>query len=392
MFERILQKIFTFKEDPVSVSDLNRVLVTGGAGFIGSHTVDLLLAKGYRVRVLDSLQERVHPDGWPQYLPPQVEKVRGDVRNKADWEQALVDIDGVFHLAAYQDYMPDFSTFFHVNTVSTALLFELIAARELPVKKVVLASSQSVYGEGSYRCATHGYLFPDSRPVAQLDRGDWEVRCPQCDAGMEPIEITEEVVRPHTAYGISKYALEMASRELGRKYGVPTVSMRYSIVQGPRNSFYNAYSGICRLFTMRVLHDQRPVCYEDGQQLRDYVFVGDVAQANLLAFENPAADYRAFNVGGLEATSVLDYARAVIRIAGKDLEPSVSGEYRFGDTRHTFSSSTALGHLGWRPQVGLESIISSYVKWARGQPDLASFSAESERKMRAAKVLRKVAP
>ena len=128
------------------MSDLNRVLVTGGAGFIGSHTVDLLLTKGYRVRVLDSLQERVHPDGWPQYLPPEVEKVRGDVRNKADWEQALVDIDGVFHLAAYQDYMPDFSTFFHVNTTNTALLFELIVADRLPVERIVLASSQSVYG------------------------------------------------------------------------------------------------------------------------------------------------------------------------------------------------------------------------------------------------------
>ena len=374
------------------MSELNRVLVTGGAGFIGSHTVDLLLKKGYRVRVLDSLQDRVHPGGWPHYLPPEVEKVRGDVRNRAAWEDALTDIDGVFHLAAYQDYMPDFSTFFHVNTVSTALLFELIAARELPVRKVVLASSQSVYGEGSYRCATHGLLFPDSRPAEQLDRADWELRCPRCDARMEPVEITEDIVHPHTAYGISKYALELASRELGRKYGVPTVNMRYSIVQGPRNSFYNAYSGICRRFTMRVLNDQPPVCYEDGQQMRDYVFVGDVAQANLLAFESPVADYKAFNVGGLEATSVLDYARAVIRIAGKDLEPDVSREYRFGDTRHTFSSSTALGRLGWRPQVGLESIISSYVDWAREQPDLAAFYAESEDKMRAAKVLRKAAP
>ena len=370
----------------------NRVLVTGGAGFIGSHTVDLLLEKGYRVRIMDSLQSRVHPHGWPPYLPPEVEKVRGDVRNRSDWERALTDIDGVFHLAAYQDYMPDFSSFFHVNTVGTALLFELIAARELPVRKVVLASSQSVYGEGSYRCAAHGLLFPDSRPLEQLDRADWDLRCPRCESVMEPVEIAEEVVHPHTAYGISKYALELASKELGRKYGVPTVCLRYSIVQGPRNSFHNAYSGICRRFTMRVLHDQPPVCYEDGQQLRDYVFVGDVARANLLAFESPAADYKALNVGGLEATPVLDYARAVIRIAGKDLEPEVSGEFRFGDTRHTFSSSAAFERLGWRPQVGLESIISSYVEWAREQPDIAAFYAESESKMRAAKVLRKAAP
>ena len=370
----------------------SRVLVTGGAGFIGSHTVDLLVQKGYSVRILDSLQERVHPRGWPQYLPPQVEKLRGDVRHRADWERALDGVEGVFHLAAYQDYMPDFSTFFHVNTVSTALLFELIAEKKLPVRKVVLASSQSVYGEGSYRCAQHGLHFPPGRPAAQLDTGDWEVRCDECGGQMAPVEITEEVVHPHTAYGISKYALELASRELGRKYGVPAVSMRYSIVQGPRNSFYNAYSGICRIFTMRLLHDQAPICYEDGQQLRDYVYVGDVARANLLAFENPGADYRSFNVGGQQATTVLEYARAVIRIAGKELEPEISGEYRFGDTRHTFSSSAALGALGWQPKVPLDEIISSYVEWARQQPDLTEFYAESERRMRAANVLRKATP
>ncbi len=365
------------------------VLVTGGAGFIGSHTVDLLLEKGYNVRVMDSLQERVHPHAWPTYLPGDVEKLQGDVRNKDDWQEALDGVEGVFHLAAYQDYMPDFSTFFQVNTVSTALLFELIAAKQLPVTKVVLASSQSVYGEGNYRCSRHGTVFPDSRPAEQLVRGDWEVHCPQCGSEMVPAEITEEVVRPHTAYGISKYALELAAHQLGRKYGVPTVCMRYSIVQGPRNSFYNAYSGICRLFTMRVLHDHSPVCYEDGKQLRDYVHVSDVAAANLLAFESAPAEFCSFNVGGQQPTSVLDYAHAVIRIANKDLEPKVSGDYRFGDTRHTFSSSAALGRLGWKPRLPLETIISSYIEWARDQPNLGDFYGDSERKMRQANVIRR---
>ena len=371
---------------------MKRVLVTGGAGFIGSHTVDHLLKKGYQVRVMDSLQERVHPRGWPEYMPAAVECFQGDVRQRADWEKALDGIEGVFHLAAYQDYMPDFSTFFHVNTVSTALLFEVIVDRGLALEKVVLASSQAVYGEGKYHCATHGIIYPSFRPDAQLAQSAWEVQCPHCGVPLQPVAITEDQVNPHTAYGISKYALELASLNLGRKYGIPTVNMRYSIVQGPRNSFYNAYSGICRIFSLRLLHDQPPICYEDGLQLRDYVYVGDVARANVLAMEDERANDRSFNVGGQQATSVLDYAGLVARLCGKEIGPKISGEYRFGDTRHTFSSWEALGALGWRPETSLETTIAQYLDWVRQQPDLQDFYAESEKKMKAVNVIRSAAP
>lgn len=371
---------------------MKRILVTGGAGFIGSTTVDQLLIKGYQVRVMDSLQERVHPRGWPSYLPSEVERLRGDVRNRDDWTRTLEGVDGVFHLAAYQDYMPDFSTFFHVNAVSTALLFEIIVEQRLPVQKVVLASSQAVYGEGKYRCGRDGVVYPPSRPAEQLARGEWEVRCPSCGGPLEHLPITEDRVHPHTAYGISKYALEMTAFNLGRKYGIPAVCMRYSIVQGPRNSFYNAYSGICRIFTLRLLHDQPPVCYEDGQSLRDYVYVGDVARANVLAMEDRRADYRAFNVAGQRATSVMEYARIAARACGRDLEPVLNGEYRFGDTRHTVSSWEALGELGWRPQVSLEQVVADYVDWVRTQPDLEDFYARSAARMRAADILRRRAP
>jgi dTDP-L-rhamnose 4-epimerase len=368
---------------------INRILVTGGAGFIGSTTVDLLLARGYQVRVMDSLQERVHPRGWPSYLPAAVERFQGDVRNRAHWAQALEGVQGVFHLAAYQDYMPDFSTFFHVNAVSTALLFELIVEQKLPVEKVVLASSQAVYGEGKYRCGKDGIVYPPSRPAAQLARGEWEVRCPACAGPLEHLPITEDRVNPHTAYGISKYTLELAALNLGRKYGIPSVCLRYSIVQGPRNSFYNAYSGICRIFTLRLLHDQPPVCYEDGNSLRDYVYVGDVARANVLVLEDERADFRAFNVAGPGATSVRQYARLAARACGKDIEPLINGEYRFGDTRHTVSSGEALGALGWRPEVPLEQVVAEYVEWVRAQPDLADFYARSASRMREADILRR---
>ena len=367
---------------------MERVLVTGGAGFIGSHTVDLALEKGYEVRVLDSLQPRVHPRGKPEYVPPDVEFIVGDVRNREDMARALEGVQYVFHLAAYQDYMPDFSMFFHVNTVSTALLYELIVEKKYPVRKVVLASSQSTYGEGTYRCEEHGVIYPPPRSAAQLAREEWEVVCPACGRAMAPVPIDERRVNPHTAYGISKYALEMAGIELGRKYGIPTAAMRYSIVQGPRNSFYNAYSGICRIFTLRLLHDRPPVVYEDGHQLRDYVYVGDVARANLLMLARGEADYETFNVGGGRGTTVLEYARIISDVCDKAIAPEVPGLFRFGDTRHTVSSSEKLRALGWEQTVPLERFVEEYVEWVKEQPDAEEYYIEAERRMRERNIVR----
>jgi dTDP-L-rhamnose 4-epimerase len=378
-----------------------KVLVTGGAGFIGSHTVDRLLASGHEVRILDALRPPVHDgSGLPKYVPTDhAEVVLGDVRDRATWEQGLMGVDAVFHFAAYQDYLPDFSTFFHTNTVSTALLYEVIAAKQLPVRKVIVASSQAVYGEGKYACATcrpgadggDAIYFPPPRGDAQLRAGRWDVTCLECRTPMEPQWTDEAVMGAHTAYAISKYSQELIALRLGKRYGIPTVCLRYSIVQGPRQSFRNAYTGVLRIFAQRILSAKRPVCYEDGRQLRDYISVHDVTRANLLVLEDERADFQVFNVGGNRRVSVVEYAHLIGERAGRIVEPEIPGIYRFGDTRHIFSDIRSLRSLDWEPAVSLEQIVDEYLDWARGEPGFRDHSPEADARMEELGVLRMVA-
>ncbi len=346
-----------------------KALVTGGAGFIGSHIADALLARGYEVRVLDNLEPRVHPQRRPTYVNREIEFVEGDVRRRATVERALNGVDVIFHQAAYQDYMPDYSKFFHSNVVSTALLFELIRELRLPVRKFIVASSQSVYGEGQYNCAEHGFVLPDGRGVEQLDRGDWDLRCPECHNPVAPIPLTESRPNPAGAYGVSKLAQELVALRLGKILGIHTVALRYSIVQGARQSFYNAYSGICRIFARAFRAGHAPVIFEDGQQLRDYVHVSDVVAANLLVLEDALANGQAFNVGSGHATSVVDYARVLRQKMNASFEAEVCGTYRVGDVRHTVSSVAKLRKLGWRVTKGLDEIFTDYLAWLDATPD-----------------------
>jgi dTDP-L-rhamnose 4-epimerase len=399
------------------MSESPLALVTGGAGFIGSHTVDLLLQRGYHVRILDSLQPRVHPSGKPRWVPAEAEFIQGNVSNPADMARSLEGVDRVVHLAAYQDYMTDFSTFMHVNAESTALLFELIVSDPhlFPVRKMVLASSQAVCGEGRYLCGRwragdpplvvpgaddpddggaaaehHSLLSPAPRSVEQLRRGKWEIKCPVCGREMRPVLIDEATVAPHTAYGISKYAIELLADRLGRRYGIPTACMRYTYVQGPRNSFHNAYSGIARRFALRILHGLPPTVYEDGRQLRDYVNVRDVARANVLALERDEANFEVFNVGGGRPITVLQFARMMLDAFGSDLDPVVPGEFRLGDTRHTVSDIAKLRRLGWEPEIPVEQNIAEYVAWLRDEAVGEEQLLEAERVMRERGVVQRV--
>jgi dTDP-L-rhamnose 4-epimerase len=356
-----------------------RALITGGAGFIGSHTAAELLRAGYEVRVLDSLAPPVHTGNgtWPDWLSGDVERVAGDVRNRDDWAKALRGIDVVIHLAAYQDLLPNFSQFFHVNSVGTALLYEVIVAERLPVRKVIVASSQFVYGEGRYHCAKDGEVFPDGRDPQRLAKGAWEPICPRCGGPIQPLPLLETHANPKNQYSIAKYSQELMAVALGRNYGIPSAAMRYSIVQGPHQSFRNAYSGVLRIFTLQMMKGQRPSVFEDGQQLRDYVNVGD------------EANYQVFNVGGGRGYTVVEFAGIVAEALSVKLDPSISGEYRVGDTRHSISDITKLQRLGWQPTKTPRDSVRDYVDWIRGQKLDKDYASEALAKLREMGALRK---
>jgi dTDP-L-rhamnose 4-epimerase len=340
-----------------------RVLVTGGAGFIGSHLVARFLKEGFQVRVLDSLEARVHPHGRPSDIPGDVDFVEGDVTDRRALLAALRGVDIVSHQAAYQDYMPDFSRFLHVNAVGTSLLYELIVQERLKVKKVIIASSQAVYGEGQYVCSVHGFFQPSPRSQEQLSLGEWEVRCPQCNRQAESCLLQENYTNPYNQYAVSKLAEEKIALGLGWLHGIPSVGLRYSITQGPRQSLFNQYSGICRIFVGRALKREPLIIYEDGLQTRDFVHIKDVVAANLLVLESDAADFQAFNVGSGKPTTVLEYASLVRKMLSSDVEMNCAGEYRRGDNRNSVSKIDKLKTLGWAPKYDLSTILEDFLAW-----------------------------
>ena len=366
-----------------------KILVTGGAGFIGSHTCDRLLSLGHQVIVLDSLTPPVHRDRRSVNLSPGVDLYQGDTRNRDLLANLLRRVDAIYHFAAYQDYLTDFSRFSDVNVVSTALIYEIIVAERLDLARVVVASSQSAMGEGLYWCPVDGKQMPDMRPESALAAGQWDIPCPVCGGPLEMCATPERISNPKNAYGMSKLSQEMVAINLGRRYSIPTVALRYSIVQGPRQSVYNAYSGACRIFCLSYLLDQPPTLYEDGAAIRDYVNVDDVVDANVLVLADDRAIGRVFNVGGGKAITTREFADIVMRQYGS-AEPSlVTGEYRFGDTRHILSDIGALRALGWEPQRTAADSVAAYAAWLKGLDGLDGILAEANARMRALGVVRR---
>ena len=366
-----------------------RVLVTGGAGFIGSHTTDELLRRGYDVTILDSLEKPVHMKGKPAYIPAKVKFIEGDVRDREKMREALEGVEAVYHFAAYQDYLPDFSKFFWVNSVGTALIYELIVEHKLPVKKVVVASSQAVAGEGRY-AAKDGTLFhPELRPVADLDVGRWDFRDPRTQEILHWKATPETDAKPLNQYALSKYSQELMTLAFGKRYDIPSVAMRFSIVQGPRQSFYNNYSGACRIFSLSYFFDRAPLIYEDGLQVRDFVNIHDVIQANLKVLEDDRANYEMFNVGSGRSYTVTEFCSIVAKVFGKeDLNPRLPGLYRFGDTRHIISDVNKLQALGWSATRTAEDSVREYRAYLEAQTDIDDIMDFAEQRMQSLNVVR----
>jgi dTDP-L-rhamnose 4-epimerase len=369
-----------------------KILVTGGAGFIGSHTCDRLLALGHDVMVLDALTPPVHRAGRSAYLSPGADLYQGDVRNRDLVTNLLRRADAVYHFAAHQDYLPDFSRYCDVNVVSTALLYEIIVAERLDLARVVVASSQAAMGEGLYRCPSDGEQLPGMRPETALVAGQWDIPCPECGGPLEMLATPERISNPQNAYGMSKLGEEMVAVNLGRRYGIPTVALRYSIVQGPRQSVYNAYSGACRIFCLSYLQGVAPTLYEDGGAVRDYVNIDDVVDANLLVLEDGRATGRVFNVGGGRAVTTSEFADIVRCQYGSGRPGMVTSEYRFGDTRHILSDIGALRALGWEPRRTPADSVKAYAAWLEGMDGLDGVLAEANARMRALGVVRRAGP
>jgi dTDP-L-rhamnose 4-epimerase len=349
----------------------NRVLITGGAGFIGSHLADELLSAGYRVRALDSLVPQVHPQRTrPDYLDDDVELVVGDVRNRDVLKRALDGVDAVCHLAALVGVgqsMYQIAEYTSVNVAGTATLLEALVER--PVERLVVASSMSIYGEGLYRTSNGRLVQNAERTLDRLAAGDWDLHADDGSV-LEPIP-TPESKTPSikSVYALTKFDQERLCLMIGEAYRIPTVAARFFNVYGPRQALSNPYTGVLAIFASRLINGRAPIIYEDGYQRRDFVSVYDVARALRLALEKPGAAGRAFNVGSGQSASVRDIAERMAAVLdAEDIEPEIKNSCRVGDIRHCFADiSLARDVLGYRPHVTLEAGLMELAGWLSGR-------------------------
>jgi dTDP-L-rhamnose 4-epimerase len=368
-----------------------RALVTGGAGLIGSHLADLLVGQGWNVRVLDNLEPNTHKRGKPDWINPRAEFVNQDLRDREAMRRALDGIDIVFHQAAYGGYMPEISKYVHVNSLGTAQMLELIREHNLPVKKIVAASSQAVYSEGAGECPNHGLVFPPVRPVEQLRKADWQVHCPICGAVTKSVPTPENApIGGETVYGLTKVDQEKLVLLWGKQVGIPTVALRYSCTYGPRQSIFNPYTGVIAIFCTRLINHLPPVLYEDGNQTRDFSFVEDIARANLLAAETDQLDGLAVNIGSGRGVPIRQVAEIVSDALQIKIKPEARGEFRPGEMRHLTSGTARARAAGYQPSVDLADGIQRYIDWIRTQADIRDYFSEAEQILRSKGIVHRV--
>lgn len=350
------------------------ILVTGGAGFIGSHLVDALIANGHNVRILDNLDPQVHgkEQNIPEYLNNQAEFILGDIRSRDDVIKAIADVDIVFHQAAavgVGQSMYEVERYVQVNTYGTAVLWDVLINEHNKVKKVLIASSMSNYGEGEYECNNCGVVHPELRDINQLYAHDWEMHCPKCNTICKPIPTSEsKYLRPTSIYAITKRDQEEMSMVLGRAYNIPVVALRYFNVYGPRQALSNPYTGVAAIFSSRLLNNNPPLIFEDGLQSRDFVHVKDIVKANILAMNSDNANYQVYNVGCGRQITILKIAEMLINKLNLQISPEIVNKFREGDIRHCYANISKIQQeLGFEPEIAFEEGIDDLIAWVKTQ-------------------------
>jgi dTDP-L-rhamnose 4-epimerase len=348
------------------------ILITGGAGFVGSHTAEALVRRGHKVKIFDNLCEQVHASGYPNYLVKEVEFIQGDVRDRESLGRAVRGVHVIYHLAAavgVGQSMYQISDYIAANTLGTANLLQAILDTRSQPEKMVVASSMSIYGEGKYLCSDCGAVAPPARASSQLQAKDWETKCPYCGRVVAPVATDERKPLQCTSfYALSKKDQEEMMLLFGRTYSIPVVALRYFNIYGTRQALSNPYTGVIAIFASRLMNRNAPVIFEDGFQMRDFVSVHDIVQANLLAMEKPSAEGLALNIGSGEPITIRDIAAELAAALDREAPAEIMDKYRAGDIRHCFADITAATLvLGYKPRVRLADGLRELVEWLRDQ-------------------------
>ena len=372
------------------------VLVTGGAGFIGSHLVDLLLERGFEVTVLDALLPQVHgeaemdADGWPVYLNPQAKRIKGNVLNEGVFENALKDVTHLAHLAAsvgVGQSMTDIVDYTRNNVMTSAIMLEVLSKGNHNVERIAVASSMSIYGEGEYVDSRGERVAPELRGRAQLQDKHWELFNGQ--EQLEPVPTSEtKLLQPASIYAVNKRDHEEMFLAVGRALDIPTVALRLFNAYGSRQALSNPYTGVAAIFISRLLNDQPPMVFEDGEQKRDFVHVRDVANAFATVLESDKRDWNIFNVGSGNAITVNDMAKTLARLLQKNIAPEILQQYRVGDIRHCFADISKLkAEYGVAPQQDFEQGMAELIEWVKVAKKPVDKSAESMEQLRQSKLV-----
>lgn len=368
---------------------IKNVLITGGAGFIGSRVAKKLVDKGYFVRILDNMSEQIHgKDGQiPEFIQGRVDFIKGDVCSYDDWKKALDGMDAVIHLAAQTgtgQSMYEIARYCDINIGGTAKMLDILTNEEHSIKKVIIAASRAIYGEGMYRCKEHGIVYPDERKEADMAKGDFTVKCPIC-GNVASVTATDEstLIHPSSVYGITKQVQEELALVCCKAIGIPAVTYRYQNVYGPGQSLSNPYTGILSIFSTRIRGGKDINIFEDGMESRDFVYIDDVVDATIAGLENKEADYQSFNVGTGVMTTVNEVVEELMKCYGKRVEANITGMYRAGDIRNNYADvSKAKKLLGFEAKTSFAEGIKKFAEWVDTQEEEEDRYEESLREMK----------